>query len=115
MSGEVDGRKEVQVKDSGRQKDRQRWERQEWASLVEKQRWGDDHPTGKDRNKERGTGTKRVEKRQTHGNKQTHREQDKIIQKPREFVCWLLNIPATCQCISGTDLLSTILHADTLR
>ena len=20
------------------------------------------------------------------------------------FVCWLLNVPATCQCISGTDL-----------
>ena len=36
MSGEVDGWKEVQVKDSGRQKDRQRWERKEWASLVEK-------------------------------------------------------------------------------
>ena len=24
------------MKDSGRQKDRQRWERKEWASLVEK-------------------------------------------------------------------------------
>ena len=23
----------------------------------------------------------------------------------REFVCWLLNVPATCKCISGTDLL----------
>ena len=21
------------------------------------------------------------------------------------FVCWLLNVPATCKCISGTDLL----------
>ena len=21
------------------------------------------------------------------------------------FLCWLLNVPATCQCISGTDLL----------
>ena len=21
-----------------------------------------------------------------------------------EFVCWLLNVPATCECISGTDL-----------
>ena len=21
------------------------------------------------------------------------------------FVCWLLNVPATCECISGTDLL----------
>ena len=23
----------------------------------------------------------------------------------RGFVCWLLNVPATCECISGTDLL----------
>ena len=23
----------------------------------------------------------------------------------KEVVCWLLNVPATCQCISGTDLL----------
>ena len=22
----------------------------------------------------------------------------------RSFVCWLLNVPATCECISGTDL-----------
>ena len=22
------------------------------------------------------------------------------------FVCWLLNVPATCECISGTDLLT---------
>ena len=22
----------------------------------------------------------------------------------RQFVCWLLNVPATCECISGTDL-----------
>ena len=21
------------------------------------------------------------------------------------FVCWVLNVPATCKCISGTDLL----------
>ena len=21
------------------------------------------------------------------------------------YVCWLLNVPATCECISGTDLL----------
>ena len=24
--------------------------------------------------------------------------------REREFVCWLLNAPATCECISGTDL-----------
>ena len=23
----------------------------------------------------------------------------------RRFVCWLLNVPAACECISGTDLL----------
>ena len=27
------------------------------------------------------------------------------LSKQRQFVCWLLNIPATCKCISGTDLL----------
>ena len=21
------------------------------------------------------------------------------------FICWLLNVPATCECVSGTDLL----------
>ena len=31
------------------------------------------------------------------------------------FVCWLLNVPATCECISGTDLLRqfyVLLHWD---
>ena len=27
------------------------------------------------------------------------------VQGWSDFVCWLLNVPATCQCISGTDLL----------
>ena len=29
------------------------------------------------------------------------------IRMPGEllFVCWLLNVPAICECISGTDLL----------
>ena len=31
------------------------------------------------------------------------------------FVCWLLNVPATCECISGTDLLRQFLRAATLR
>ena len=31
------------------------------------------------------------------------------------FVSWLLNVPATCQCISGTDLLRQLLRAATLR
>ena len=26
-------------------------------------------------------------------------------EKRRIFVCWLLKVPAKCQCISGTDLL----------
>ena len=25
--------------------------------------------------------------------------------KPTVVVCWLLNVPVTCECISGTDLL----------
>ena len=29
------------------------------------------------------------------------------------FVCWLLNVPATCECISGTDLLNfTCCHTE---
>ena len=36
MSGEVDGWKEGQVKDSDRQKDKQRWERKERVSLLKK-------------------------------------------------------------------------------
>ena len=30
-------------------------------------------------------------------------------------VCWLLNVPATGECISGTDLLRQFLRAATLR
>ena len=38
------------------------------------------------------------------------RRKRKMTKKKRprrkeEFVCWLLNVPATCECISGTDLL----------
>ena len=28
------------------------------------------------------------------------------------FVCWLLNVPATCECISGTDLLRYVCHTE---
>ena len=30
------------------------------------------------------------------------------------FVCWLLNVPTTCKCISGTDLLRQfdVLHTE---
>ena len=31
--------------------------------------------------------------------------QDHSVQ---QFVCWLLNVPATCECISGTDLLRQV-------
>ena len=31
------------------------------------------------------------------------------------LVGWLLNVPATCECILGTDLEQTILHAATRR
>ena len=31
------------------------------------------------------------------------------------FVGWLLNVPATCECISGTDLHRQFLRAATLR
>ena len=27
------------------------------------------------------------------------------VRDPLHDVCWLLNVPATCECISGTDLL----------
>ena len=36
-------------------------------------------------------------------NKQTNK-QNKNKNKNRIVVCWLLNVPATCECISGTDL-----------
>ena len=29
-------------------------------------------------------------------------------EKGEGFVCWLLNVPATCWCISGTDLLRQV-------
>ena len=35
------------------------------------------------------------------------KKKKKMEEKEEEeglFVCWLLNVPATCECISGTDL-----------
>ena len=29
--------------------------------------------------------------------------------------CWLLDVPATCECTSGTDMLGQFLRAATLR
>ena len=36
-------------------------------------------------------------------------------QTERQFVCCLLNVPATCECISGTDLLSLFVACLTSR
>ena len=33
-----------------------------------------------------------------------HHIQHVMCHVVRLFVCWLLNVPATCECISGTDL-----------
>ena len=45
---------------------------------------------------------------QTRKQRETDR-QTEVETRDREskslFVCWLLNVPATCECISGTDLL----------
>ena len=36
----------------------------------------------------------------------THRLSCLVVRSPLGmFVCWLLNVPATSECISGTDLL----------
>ena len=29
----------------------------------------------------------------------------RVRERESLFACWLLNVPATCECISGTDLL----------
>ena len=36
---------------------------------------------------------------------QKKRKEKKVLRNACLFVCWLLNVPATCECISGTDLL----------
>ena len=33
------------------------------------------------------------------------KEEEKEEEEEDVVVCWLLNVPATCSCISGTDLL----------
>ena len=34
-----------------------------------------------------------------------HHNTDHLKEEEAVVVCWLLNVPATCKCISGTDLL----------
>ena len=49
---------------------------------------------------------KRERDRQTDGDWERKRDRDR--QRMREGdrdVCWLLNLPATCKCVSGMDLL----------
>ena len=53
----------------------------------------------RDRDRERETD------RQTDRDREREREREDCRKKDRMFVCWLLNVPATCECISGTDLL----------
>ena len=62
------------------------------------------HHSGRERSVYRGhfLGHKSAEIRDgTQWNKVSERIQRALS----GFVCWLLNVPATCECISGTDLL----------
>ena len=53
------------------------------------------------------------ERQRGGGERQRERERDggggggreRKTDRKGETICWLLNVPATCQCISGTDLL----------
>ena len=38
-------------------------------------------------------------------NTSNKREREREREREKRDVCWLLNVPATCKCISGTDLL----------
>ena len=37
--------------------------------------------------------------------RERERERDRQTDRQTVVVCWLLNVPATCECISGTDRL----------
>ena len=70
---------------------------------------------GKEREWGGGGGRDRETERETEKETETDRQTDKQIERVEGeqkeggrdclFVGWLLNIPATCECISGTDLL----------
>ena len=42
---------------------------------------------------------------QEENNKVDNKEEDKEEEEGIVVVCWLINVPATCKCISGTELL----------
>ena len=50
---------------------------------------------------ERGT----IHRKRQGSESETDREGRERHNTQDSFVCWLLNVPATCECISGTDLL----------
>ena len=65
--------------------------------------------------RETGEGEKEgVGKREREGGGRRQKDSDRDGGKNREadrdifVVCWLLNVPATCECISGTDLLGQV-------
>ena len=45
---------------------------------------------------------KKKDKKERRKEKKRKRKEKR---KRKKEVCWLLNVPATCECISGTDLL----------
>ena len=50
-------------------------------------------------------GKMRASERASERERERERKREREREREREFVCWLLNVPATCECISGTDLL----------
>ena len=65
-----------------------------------------DKRDGVDRQGERRGGVYTDEYTGAHKNKNKKTKHKKNQKEERDclFVCWLLNVPATCECISGTDL-----------
>ena len=60
---------------------------------------------GTDKQRHRETETCRDNERQTGRCRGSETDrQGKRGEKEPVTVCWLLNVPATCECISGTDL-----------
>ena len=71
----------------------------------------DDNDNDEEEGRRRDIGRGRDEGRRGFGTR-TSRASEKV---KRLLVGWLLNVPATCECISGTDLLRQVLRAATLR
>ena len=49
--------------------------------------------------------SERESERERERERERARERVSERERERERDCWLLNVPATCKCISGTDLL----------